>query len=734
MTPGGASVLVPVLNEEAHIRGTVDAMCRQRFDGPLEFLFIDGRSTDGTLAILQEFAAVDPRIRVLDNPAGATPQALNVGLTHARGEYIARMDAHTLYPADYVARGVARLQRGDVAWVAGFQVPHPTSAGSRRIALALETRLGTGGSRRWLPSDGNGHEEVELDTGVFGGVWHRRTLEEVGGWDEGFAQNQDAEQAARILERGGRIVALAGMSARYLPRETLRGLARQYGNYGYYRAKNARLHPRSLRRSHALLPAVPLTAVASLVAPRPLRGAARVAMGCYAAALAWTATGVARRSGLRDAIAVPAVLATMHASFGVGFLRGAARYARVAPRPATLGQRRSPGRPRVAVYTDYVYHRDGDALYADRAFALFMAEVGVSLTGLTLIGRLAPAPGRGRYRLPDGVEVVGLPYYASLADPRESVPALARALRRCWRALDDVDGVWLFGPYLLSLLIGTMAVLRGRRVALGVRQDLPRYVRTRHPGRPVLHHVADALEVVYRLLSRRCATVVVGAELARNYAKASALLRIDVSMVRERSLREPSSVGAPGGTYVEGDDTLQILSVGRLEHEKNTLLLADVLAVLRTDGRPWRLLVCGEGPLRGALEQRLEALGVCEHAELLGYVPIDDGLPGLYASSDVFLHVSHTEGMPQVLLEAFAARLPVVATDVGGVAEVATGRALLVGPDDAPAAAGAVRALLGDPALRECVTAAGLAYVQEHTMEREAARAADFLTAAFARG
>jgi glycosyltransferase involved in cell wall biosynthesis len=733
----GASVLVPVLNEEAHIRDTVHAMRRQRFDGRLEFLLIDGRSTDRTLAILRELQAEDPRIRVLDNPAGATPQALNLGLCSAQGTYIVRMDAHTLYPPDYIARGVERLQAGDVAWVAGFQVPHADGdgAGARRTALALGTRLGTGASRRWLPRAATAQslpagDEIELDTGVFGGVWRRSTLLEAGGWDEGFAQNQDAEQAARILERGGRIVCLPEMSARYLPRGTLRGLARQYFNYGYYRAKNARLHPRSLRRSHLLLPAVPLAATAAVAGPRVVRGPGRAAMGIYIAALAATAAGLARRdTSRRDAAAVPAVLATMHTAFGLGFLRGFARYAAAAPRPATLAHRTRPGRPRIAVYTDYVYRRDGDDLYADRAFALFMAEVGAPLDGLVLLGRLDPRPGPGHYRLPDGVEVVGLPYYPSLARPVEAVPALVRALRRCWRSLDDVDGAWLFGPYLLSLAIAGMCVLRGRRVALGVRQDLPCYIRSRHPGRPVLHRIADGLEVAYRVLARRRPTVVVGADLARRYAHASSLLRIDVSMVRERELR-----GTATGSRPPDDGALRVLSVGRLEREKNPLLLADILADLRRDGRPWRLVVCGEGPLAHDLERRLHERGVRQHADLLGYVPIDGGLRELYASSHVFLHVSRTEGMPQVLLEAFAARVPVVATDVGGVAEVAEGRAMLVAPDDAAGAAAAVRAVACDAELRRRLVAAGLDYVRDRTFEGEARRVADFLTAAFARG
>src|SRR6516162_11541352 len=97
------SVLVPVLNEEPHIQETVAAMQAQRFDGSIELLFADGRSSDRTREILLELAASDPRIRVLDNPRRRTPSGLNVCLREARGQYVARMDAHTFYSDRYLA-------------------------------------------------------------------------------------------------------------------------------------------------------------------------------------------------------------------------------------------------------------------------------------------------------------------------------------------------------------------------------------------------------------------------------------------------------------------------------------------------------------------------------------------------------------------------------------------------------------------------------------------------------
>ena len=132
------------------------------------------------------------------------------------------------------------------------------------------------------------------------------------------------------------------------------------------------------------------------------------------------------------------------------------------------------------------------------------------------------------------------------------------------------------------------------------------------------------------------------------------------------------------------DGDLSVLSVGRLDPEKNPLLLADVLARLREHGPA----LAARGLRRRHHEGRswpsaLRAAGVEDHAELLGYVSLDGGLRELYRNSHVFLHVSWTEGVPQVLFESFAAGLPVVATAVGGVPELAEGRSVLIPPGDA---------------------------------------------------
>lgn len=324
-TPGEAgidvSVLVPVLDEEGRIRDTAEAMRRQTLGDRVELLFVDGGSRDRTRAILEEMAAEDPRVRVLDNPHRRVPQALNIALRHARGRYVARMDAHTFYPPEYLELGVARLERGDVDWVSGPQLPRGSDPGSRRIALALLSRLGTGGAT--FRNCGPG--ETEVDTG-FTGVWRRETVERHGGWDEGWPVNQDSELAARVRAAGGRILCLPEMAADYVPRSTLKGLARQYARYGMYRCKTCSRHPESMRRSHLIPPLLVCDLALAVAAPvRPVRRAARTGLGAYGVAVLAASAALARR-GRADALWLPAIFATMHVTWGAGFLAGCARF------------------------------------------------------------------------------------------------------------------------------------------------------------------------------------------------------------------------------------------------------------------------------------------------------------------------------------------------------------------------------------------------------------------------
>ncbi|HTE64272.1 MAG TPA: glycosyltransferase [Solirubrobacteraceae bacterium] len=384
----------------------------------------------------------------------------------------------------------------------------------------------------------------------------------------------------------------------------------------------------------------------------------------------------------------------------------------------------SGARPlRLAVYLDYVHRREGSTIYAPRAFALFVAGLRPSFDRVVVAGRVDPQPGRSHYPL-EGVEFLELPHYESAASPAGLARAAAGALRRWDGAVRDADVVWVLGPQGLALPLVALALARRKRVVLGVRQDLPEYARSRHPGRRLVHAAADLLDGAFRALARFLPVIVVGPALAGRYRRGRAVLPLTVSLTSERELAAP-----PPARRWDGDE-LRVLSVGRLEAEKNPLLLADVLARLRAADPRWRLVVCGEGPLDGALRARLSELELSGAADLRGYLPLDDGLRDAYREAHALLHVSWTEGLPQVLFEAFAASLPVVATAVGSVREAGGDAVLLVAPGDPEAPAEHLAALARDAALRERLVRAGLERARAHSMEAELARAARFLAGA----
>jgi glycosyltransferase involved in cell wall biosynthesis len=379
-------------------------------------------------------------------------------------------------------------------------------------------------------------------------------------------------------------------------------------------------------------------------------------------------------------------------------------------------------RNRVVVYTDFSYRQRGGSVTAQLPFVLFVNALAAEGLRVIVAGRLDATDEPYPFELHPEIEFIGLPGYTSLANPFSVTGAAVTTLRRFAARTEDADVVWLFGPH--PFVAGFAAIARSRRqpVILGVRQDLPALIARRHPGRRWIQQAARLLEGSHRALARRCATVVVGPSLATEYKSAQRLLDLPISLVSEAQITTAEAVAERS---YEGE--LTAISVGRLDPEKNPLLLADVLAALRAKDRRWRLAVYGEGTLAAALAARLELLGLSNHAELRGYLPVDQGLMAAYQRSHALLHVSWTEGVPQVLFEAFAAGLPVVATEVGGVGEAAAGAAILVPPGDPEPAALGLETIGHDGARRDALVAAGLQRVASITLEHQARKAAAFI-------
>lgn len=154
-------------------------------------------------------------------------------------------------------------------------------------------------------------------------------------------------------------------------------------------------------------------------------------------------------------------------------------------------------------------------------------------------------------------------------------------------------------------------------------------------------------------------------------------------------------------------------TVARLALEKGLDVLLRAAARLIESGLPLRVVLVGEGPLRGRLERLALRLAIADRVEFRGELPHEQ-VPGALAELDIFVLPSRAEGFGVAALEAQAMRLPVVASDVGGIPDVVAHErtGLLVPPGDVAALAGALRRLAADAGLRASMGRAGRALAE----------------------
>lgn len=314
------SIIVPCRNERAYVLDFCDAVTAQKLSDhiSIEILIADGVSTDGTRELLMERAALDSRIRLVDNPGKIVSTGLNACLAHARGEVIVRMDVHTVYAPDYVAECVAALDRTGADNVGGAWKAEGQSPMQKAVAAAFQSRLVSGGAiSRQLDYEG------EADT-VYLGAWRRSVFERFGGFDEELVRNQDDEHNLRISKGGGRIWQSARICSTYHPRSTLKQVFRQYMQYGYWKPFVMRKHGQPAAIRHL----VPGAFVATLLACGILTllgSKAALAFGFFLILLYGLFTALAAwHSGAGPDLLwrVMAVIAAYHIGYGWGTLRG----------------------------------------------------------------------------------------------------------------------------------------------------------------------------------------------------------------------------------------------------------------------------------------------------------------------------------------------------------------------------------------------------------------------------
>ena len=321
------SVVMTVVNEERHLRHAVERLLEQDYPGELDIVIAVGPSKDRTRAVADAIAAENDHVHVVDNPTGRTPSGLNAAIAHSSSDVVVRIDGHAMVPGDYVRTGVLTLLETGADNVGGIMAAEGTTDFERSVARAMTSRFGVGGASFHV-----GGEPGPALT-VYLGCFRRSALERVGGYDESMVRAQDWEMNLRIRTTGGVVWFTPDMRVTYRPRPTLRALARQYHDYGRWRREVARRHPETVSLRYLAAPTAVVGVGAGMVAAG-VGAVARqpwlVALG-LAAPLGYLALDAAAsvhsaltppRLPMRSALTLPAVYATMHGSWGLGFLRG----------------------------------------------------------------------------------------------------------------------------------------------------------------------------------------------------------------------------------------------------------------------------------------------------------------------------------------------------------------------------------------------------------------------------
>jgi len=305
------SVILPVLNEEAHLHSAIDSILSQDYQGAIEVILAVGPSHDRTLEIAQEISKKDPRVVLVDSPTGRTAAGLNLALNKSQSPVVVRVDGHAQIPQDYLRLVVEILNRTGAVNVGGVMAAVGTTPFERAVAGAMRSPLGVGASRFHT-----GGEAGVVDT-VYLGAFRREALLAIGGFDERFTRAQDWELNFRLRENGGIVYFDPRLHVTYRPRSTVRALAKQYFEYGRWRRVVSRRHSGTINYRYLAPPLAlvgfSLSLITGFIAPILFTPAAIYLLFVLLASIKIA-------TSIREYLLLLAVIPTMHFAWGAGFI------------------------------------------------------------------------------------------------------------------------------------------------------------------------------------------------------------------------------------------------------------------------------------------------------------------------------------------------------------------------------------------------------------------------------
>lgn len=315
------TVICPIYNEEQYIVECMESILRQNYPkDELEVIFVDGMSTDGTRTLVADYAAKYPFIHLLDNPKRIVPTALNTAIRVAKGDLVARIDAHAKYPDNYLSVLARKLQTLEADNVGGVcrTLPAKETPLCQAIAAALSSPFGMGNSYFRIGAD----HDRQVDTVPFG-FFRRSLFDRIGMFDEELIRNQDDEFNGRIIREGGKIFLVPEVVIDYFARDTIGKVSRMFYQYGLFKPLvNSKLgNPATVRQFFPLAFVLALIVGAGLCfVHRFFRWLYIAMLGLYLLLALWFGKKLAKN--WRVLLWMPIVFFVVHISYGWGYLRG----------------------------------------------------------------------------------------------------------------------------------------------------------------------------------------------------------------------------------------------------------------------------------------------------------------------------------------------------------------------------------------------------------------------------
>ena len=318
------SVIIPARNEEAYIAKCLDSILKNDYPKEkLEVFIIDGMSIDGTKDIASKYAKKHSFVNILENPKKTTPAAMNLGIKAAKGEFIMKMDAHTVYEEDYISKCVQYSKEYGADNVGGILVSLPGNDTfvAKAIALGLMQKFGSGNSYFRVGAK----EPREVDTVAFG-CFKREVFERIGMYNENLARSQDMELNQRLRKAGGKIVLVPNIVGYYYAKPDFTSFFKHNIIDGIWTTYPLafRIRVFSLRHLVPLVFVITLVtlAIGSFYSSTLFLGLLAFVIIYLLASLFVSIVTAAREKDIRYTYILPIVFAVRHIGYGIGSLIG----------------------------------------------------------------------------------------------------------------------------------------------------------------------------------------------------------------------------------------------------------------------------------------------------------------------------------------------------------------------------------------------------------------------------